>query len=643
LSLEPSVLEGEVASPGSGGAGVEAVYRQRLQRFGDELRRVADARDRIANLRLLLFVGALACAGWAVWRREPLLVIPALLLLGGFAAAVRRHSRLAREARRLEALRRLNAEALARLGREWDRLPARGARGADAEHPYAADLDIFGQASLRRLLGRAATPRGEETLDRWLLGAASPRVVGERQRAVAELAPQLDLRQELELRAASMGDPRPNPEPFLEWAGGEPWLRQRSRWLWAGRASVACLWGLILAQWTGLVGPPYWVAFLMLNLALSASVGSAVYRVLSRVQSQEGAFQHYAGMFALLSETPTHAPLLARLREELRTGGLTAQDQARRLHRLAGLVYPRGAGLYLPLQALTLWDFELLRALEVWQAEAGERARGWLETLGEAEALASLAGLAHDQPEWAFPEVTPEATSVEAGALGHPLLPDRARAPNDVQVGPPGTFLLVTGSNMSGKSTLLRAIGVNLTLAQAGAPVCATSLRMPPARLWTSMRVQDSLEQGVSYFMAELQRLKRVVDASREASSQGGATLVYLLDEILQGTNTFERQAAARRVIAYLVAQGALGAVSTHDLTLAGEEPLASLARAVHFTESVREAGDGPVMTFDYKLRPGIAVTTNALRLMELVGLLLPEPGGTAHDRGAQGRDSLGA
>jgi DNA mismatch repair ATPase MutS len=225
--------------------------------------------------------------------------------------------------------------------------------------------------------------------------------------------------------------------------------------------------------------------------------------------------------------------------------------------------------------------------------------------------------------------------------MGHPLLPPAERVDNDVEVGPAGTFLLVTGSNMSGKSTLLRAIGVNLILAGTGAPVCASSFRTPPVALWTSMRVQDSLERGVSYFMAELQRLKQVVDAARaDAASwsrdgRGGAGLFaaepeerrffYLLDEILQGTNTAERQIAARRIIAYLVDSGALGAVSTHDLTLADAPELAAHARMVHFTETIAAGDSGPMMTFDYLLRPGIATSTNALRLMEIVGLDLPD------------------
>jgi DNA mismatch repair ATPase MutS len=285
---------------------------------------------------------------------------------------------------------------------------------------------------------------------------------------------------------------------------------------------------------------------------------------------------------------------------------------------------------HLPLQLLFLWDFHVLALLERWQRDFGARARGWLGALGDLEALAALAGLAHDNPGWAFPRVAEREAqrpaTLEARGLGHPLLAAGARVPNDVTLGPPGTFLLVTGSNMSGKSTLLRAIGVNVVLAQAGGPVCAESLALPPLDLATSLLIEDSLADGISFFMAELLRIRQVVDAADRAESAGneGRVLLYLLDEILRGTNTRERQIAVRRVLGHLLSQGALGAVSTHDLELAEIPELAAACRPVHFRESLApeaEREGQPVMTFDYKLREGVATTANALQLLDLVGL----------------------
>jgi DNA mismatch repair ATPase MutS len=242
--------------------------------------------------------------------------------------------------------------------------------------------------------------------------------------------------------------------------------------------------------------------------------------------------------------------------------------------------------------------------------------------LGEWETLSALATLAHDHPDWAYPTfATDGAVELKGNALGHPLIPPSECVRNDVSVGPPGTFLFVTGSNMSGKSTLLRALGTNAVLAAAGAPVCAASLRLPPVRVYTSMRIEDSLEEGISLFMAELLRIKQVVEAA--ASTDGaGRPVLYLIDEILHGTNTAERRIAARGVVRHLLGSGAIGAVSSHDLTLAEAPEIESAAQAVHFREEVGSADDaGAVLTFDFKLREGVATTRNALKLLEAVGL----------------------
>ena len=277
--------------------------------------------------------------------------------------------------------------------------------------------------------------------------------------------------------------------------------------------------------------------------------------------------------------------------------------------------------VYLPLQVVLLYDIHILCLLEAWQSKFGAYARRWFAALGSLEALSSLAGLAHDNPGWAMPQVEESATAYQAAAMGHPLLPDESRVANDVQIGPRGTFLLVTGSNMSGKSTLLRSVGVNATLAMAGASVCAARLTLPLVALTTSMRLRDSLESGVSFYMAELLRLKRIVEQARDAAGRNGRVLVYLLDEILRGTNSKERHIAVVRVMEHLLRHDAIGAISTHDLDLAASPALADKCSCVHFRETLHDEQAEKIMTFDYRLRPGIATTSNALKLLEIVGL----------------------
>ena len=283
----------------------------------------------------------------------------------------------------------------------------------------------------------------------------------------------------------------------------------------------------------------------------------------------------------------------------------------------------RLSSVYFLFQGLFLWDFHVLAQFERWQRRCGRLARRWIDGLGDVEAISALAGLAHDNPDWAFPSVdAEESPRIDATGSGHPLIREDIRVTNDATVGPPGTFLLVTGSNMSGKSTLLRAIGLNVVLAQAGGPVCARRFRMPPVELYSSMRIQDSLEEGISYFMAGVLRLKTILEATR-AHHQAGRLCLYLLDEILQGTNTAERQIAVRNIIGELLALRAIGVVTTHDLALAASGELGRAGHAVHFSETIEPGHSGreATMAFDYKLRSGLATSTNALRLMRLMGL----------------------
>lgn len=596
------------------------IYDARCERFAGQRDVLTAQWNRIANFRLAAFLAAVLLLGWGFWQDSRLLQLAGLALLVAFFVLVGYHNRLGKQRKRLDGLYRINDEARMRLNRKWADLPLRHAVRAEPLSPYAQDLDIFGRASLFQLIETVGTQMGESTLASWLMRFASVDEIGRRQRAVAELAPLIDFRDSLTLPGRLFGDARPDPNPFLEWAESPRWLALRPWLRWAAIVDIIVMWALLFAQLFGVTDYPLFLIFAAVNLLFSMSQGRTIYDILSKASTREGAFRQYAEMFELLSGATFTSPMLRELQARLLVEGAPAHLHIRRLHRLAGFTIPPSAQLYTVIQAFTLWDVHLLVAFEGWQAHAGRHVREWLAVLGEVEALSALSILAHDNPDWAFPRVASEATWLDAQALGHPLIAGDARVSNDVQVGPTGTFLLVTGSNMSGKSTLLRAIGVNIVLAGAGGPVCARSLRLPPVELWSSMRVADSLEQGVSYFMAELKRLKQVVDAAGNLAGSE-RRLFYLLDEILHGTNTAERQVAARRVVLYLVSQGALGAVSTHDLSFAKDPQVANEAHLYHFTENFTDGAEGPQMTFSYKLLPGIATSTNALKLMRIVGL----------------------
>jgi DNA mismatch repair ATPase MutS len=278
------------------------------------------------------------------------------------------------------------------------------------------------------------------------------------------------------------------------------------------------------------------------------------------------------------------------------------------------LIVPRGSLAWFVLQAVLHWDriveFKLIHTARA----IGGRARIWIDAIGQVEAISAMASLADLNPDWVFPQIGEPGGTLRSNDLGHPLIPVERMVANDVEVGPAGRVLIVTGSNMAGKSTLLRTIGLNSVLALAGGPVCASQLSVPNQPIWSSVRITDSLEQGVSLYMAELLRLKDIVDAAETSP------ITYLLDEILHGTNTTERRIAARQVISRLLRTQSIGVVSTHDLELV-DEHLSASATCVHLVDQVNDLGDGPAMTFDYKVRPGLAPTSNALRLLKLVGL----------------------
>jgi DNA mismatch repair ATPase MutS len=360
-----------------------------------------------------------------------------------------------------------------------------------------------------------------------------------------------------------------------------------------------------------------WAAPLLLQVALLGVLRPSIEPVLSVASSKEVPFGRYRTLFRLLEATPFRSARLAALRDVLVKGRASATIAG--LERIVGFAELRHSGIVAVLANVFLvWDVQVAASLLAWRRRHGASMRGFIEAMAEIEALASLGAVAFEHPELTFPEVSSGELRIVAEGLGHPLIPAARRVVNDVSLPHPGSALLVTGSNMSGKSTLLRAIGVNAVLALAGAPVCAKRLSLAECRVHSSMRIKDSLDEGVSHFYAELSRLKAVVDAV-----DAGERVLFLLDEVLHGTNSRERIIGARAVVTKLVDAGAIGAVSSHDLGLAGlPEETGGRVVNVHFQELVRDEK----MVFDYRLKPGVVTSSNALRLMRLVGIAVDLP-----------------
>jgi hypothetical protein len=607
-------------------------YRERATRFEEAAANLASRSRRVGSVRIAVFALIIVTGLWFERTGGPLPLAVVLVTLAAFTALVIAHRRIRAAEAWQHALAGANRLGLARLARDWSQLPY--GQSGPGNHPYARDIDVFGPASIRQILGATASVHGENVLCAWLLDPAPANEIPARQAAIRDLAGRNDLRDGITARALLEGGrlSRRAIEDVLAWAESEPWMTTM-RWpLPVAGVLTAVTWLLIALNVLGFVPATAWLVSLLVNYGFTVAFYKRIHRTYDVAFARESVLERLPPLLALLEAEPYEAPLLRELHRRLNASGAPPHRELQRLVRLMELSdVRRSSYTYLPVQVFTLWDFHLLASLERWQLRAGRRMRAWLEAASQIEALAALSTLAHDQPSWCFPDVERAADTLDARELGHPLLADAVRVGNDVSVGPPGTFLLVTGSNMSGKSTLLRAIGVNAVLAQCGAPVCAGSLRMPPLSVWTSVRIDDSLAEGVSLFMAELKRMKEIVDAA-DASSRDATTPrpIFLLDEILHGTNTAERRIAARRVIRHLIERGAIGAVTTHDLALAEDEQIAGAAVPVHFTETVHGQDATSPMTFDYRLRPGLATSTNALRLMQLIGI------GTREDIGAE-------
>ena len=491
-----------------------------------------------------------------------------------------------------------------------------------ATHPFARDLNLFGNgslASLAKLLGPTSAIAGQAVIARWLLmeEPESLGVIRERQLAIAELAPRTEWRERLGDLGLRAGRSAGRVEEFLVWAE-TPGRTIAAHINWIARLlTLATFYALLRAA----AHREHWrllAACCAANLVLTAVYWKQLLRDLKGAASSGGfSVLAAAAMFDHVERADVAAPALL--------------DVQHRAHQKSGVILRRlsqvatcGDLRFSPLghailQALTLWDFHVVAALGHWREAHGRSMRGRLGAVGEMEACVALATLAYDNPSWTFPQFhDDQSTTIDATGLAHPLLADPVRIGNDVQVGPRHTFLLITGSNMAGKSTLLRALGLNVILAHVGAPVCAAGLTLPRLRVRTSMHIEDALERGTSLFMAELLRIRGIVTAAREP---GRPLLLYLGDEMLHGTNTEERRIALVAIIETLLHAGAVGAVATHLDGLLTNPVLAAAARPIHFSEQYRETPEGPVMSFDYRARPGLATTRNGLKLLALVGL----------------------
>ncbi len=606
-----------MSAPVSGPSPRDVYAARRRDRLAQAARRERQEAS-LSGVRLVLAVIA-AMLAWLAFGRAALSGWWLLAPAAAFVIVAVVHDGVIRARRRLIRSAAFHERGLARLDHDWIGASEPGDRFLNTGDLLAADLDLFGRGSLFQLLCTARTRAGEEALAAWLLHPASRDEALSRQEAVRELTPRLDLREDLFLLGEDVRA-GVHPDELAAWGAASRDLVPR-RWSIVGWLLSLVTIAAVMAWGAGWAGP------LPLTVAGLAQAGFALaWR--RRVREIVGAATGAARDLLLLSQVlerleaePAGSPFLAALRAALEADGAPPSRRIARLHRLMERLDARRNQLFAPVAAALLWTTQIAFALERWRARSGPAIAGWLRAVGEYEAICSLASHAFENPQDVYPELLEERGGAgertprfEGKALGHPLIPPGRCVANDLSLGGDApAVLIVTGSNMSGKSTLLRTVGVNTVLAMAGAPVRAAVLRLTPMAVGASIRTQDSLHDGTSRFYAEITRLRRIVDLTR-----ADLPVMFLLDEMLHGTNSHDRRIGAEAVVAGLVERGAIGMVTTHDLALAHiAESLGRKAACVHFEDHL----EGGRITFDYVMRPGVVRKSNALELMRSVGL----------------------
>jgi len=594
-------------------------YENRLvarQHTHQQLRRLD---DKTANFRTAtFFVGLLL--GWAVYSVEALPWQTLLIPAGLFLAAVFYHESINRKLHTVKRAIEYYQRCLNRLDGQWSGVGPAGDEFLYPLHPYAGDLDIFGTGSLFQLLNSPVTPSGAQTLAAWLAsdtntGPPTRETVVNRQNAVRTLCEQIGLRE----RLAVIG---PTKQSQLD-------AQQLQQWL-TNPGGLTAPWIRIVGTLLGVAGTVGLVSWLMFQFPTPfiLIVFSQIFFVyllrkpLNAIKqhSEHAVFElrRIVQIVAALETVTGDDVEISRLRSELIDDHAQASTSIHQLERTVSQFENMRRNVFIaPLAFISMAGLYFAYSIDCWRTKHGPHVDRWLQTLGELETLLAFSQLHFENPSYCFPEFSTDNAQFTATHLAHPLLPPGTAIANDIDLSDECRLLLVSGSNMSGKSTLMRSVGINAVLAWAGAPVSANKLTLSRLQVAAAMRVQDSLQTGTSHFFAELKRIQLVVELAKN-SATGAPKTLFLLDEILHGTNSHDRLVGARGVIKSLQAADGIGLVTTHDLALAEiVDKLDSPSLNVHFRD---EWIDGK-MTFDYQMRPGVVPKSNALSLMRLLGL----------------------
>jgi len=593
-------------------------FRQRIEYFEKEKSSLSSRSSRLSAIRLFLFVVFIVLSVWFIRKQDYAYVfLSGVVFLCAYLPVVIWHRRIKAGITENEILIQINRQEINRLEGNLGELDS-GIRFYSLCHPYAKDLDIFGDGSLFQLLDRCFTESGQRRLAYALTSARKVNEISEYQKAVQEVKTEIDFRQHMQMlgKKNRVGEQAQNL--LLDWFASEDALtwQKRTRWLVIfanGLTLSVIIAAFFFIGWQWLLVP------FALNLYLLRLNRKKVRAVMEHTDKNTPFLQGLSQLLKNIARRDFKSERLTAIRKALQINGLTASTLIKSLaFRFEMLEYTRNPYFYLIANGTFLWELHWMTSIERWRLLVRPHVENWLNALNEFEVIASFAGVAYANPDWIFPEITNERFCYSAENLSHPLIFSPNRVANNFSMCQPGETWVLTGSNMSGKSTFLRTLGLNAVLALAGAPVCAKTMMISPMRVFSSMRTEDNLQESTSSFYAELKRLKQLLDYLN-----GEEPVFYLLDEILKGTNSADRQAGSKALIRKLQNQNASGIIATHDLELGA---LHSLYPDTVFNYSFNSTIHDGELYFDYTLHKGICHSFNATELMKKIGIdICPE------------------
>jgi MutS domain V len=536
---------------------------------------------------------------------------PLVITVAAFIVLAILHESVLTKIRMIDAVIAFYERGLARLEDRWAGTGEGGEQFIDASHPYSRDLDIFGPGSAFELLCTFRTRAGQEKLARWLLEPASPDEIQVRQRAVRELIGRTSFREDL-FTAGSKVRLGLHPELLAGWAEQKCSFASQAVPILA--IALAILWtaSVVVATITTF----YWPVILMslVNYAVNGNLSKRLKGSSSDSEAAAEDLDLLVSVLRIIEKEHFNSDWLTGLQKSLQANEIAASAAIRRLDRINRFMEHRRNLIFRSVNPFIFYTVLCTLRGESWRRKFGPKVRIWLDAVGEVESVAALSCYAFEHPNDAWPEFCEDGPLFKAEMLAHPLLPESRAVRNDVNLGDGPHLIVLSGPNMSGKSTFVRGIGINAVLAQCGAPVRARRLQMSRLAVGASICVLDSLQGGVSRFYAEIKRLKMISDLTR-----GPIPVLFLLDELLSGTNSHDRLEGSDLLVRTLVQQGAIGLITTHDLALTRiPESMNGQARNYHFDDHLEDGR----LRFDFKLKEGVVQTSNALKLMQSIGLL---------------------